>query len=155
MSPRRIEPRHPDVYLTVMCKAIRFIVCISMLCMLVGCVLPYPHSNWLTPEINGHVYIGDNHPVSDARIYYEKYPDIETKTNSSGFYRLKPKRKFEFFAILCPGPCDTISEELVLVSESKQHGKEKVSISTCVGHPSWQCNRVSIKANFHYAGPHT
>jgi hypothetical protein len=111
-----------------------------LLLFLSGCILPYPHYNWKTPEYTGVVSDERGDPLQGVDVYLENAPDRKVKTDEKGKFILPPIKEFELTALICPGPCDTIPAKLNLIARA-ENGEVSVSeVYTCLGHPSSQCN---------------
>lgn len=122
-----------------------FALCFCVL--LQGCVFPYPHYNWLTPELDGIVF--DQHsqkPIKGALIQYIDKKEISTYSNANGKYNLAPLRRYEFAVHVCPGLCKAIPRTYDIQISYK--GRTSVTqVSNCSGHPSSQCNKRKLKMN--------
>ena len=123
------------------------IVAISII--LSGCILPYPHNNWKSPAVYGYVKDKDTgKPIAGVRVEVKGDPSRSVITNADGFYELPPIKDFDWFVVICPGPCDGMSGNFVVAVTYQGYTTEEEEIMGCIGHPDSVCNGRKENVDF-------
>ncbi|WP_390592463.1 hypothetical protein [Simiduia litorea] len=124
-------------------------IVIFLSAILSGCILPYPHNNWTSPQVSGRVTDGvTGFPIQGAEVYIKGDSSRKVTTNYEGYYEIPPKKDFDWFVFVCPGPCDAMSGNFVVVATHTGYGPEEEEVSGCIGHPSSVCNGRKEHADF-------
>ena len=120
------------------------IVLISII--LSGCILPYPHYNWKSPAIHGVIKDTETgRPIAGATVEVKGDPSRRVTTNSVGYYDIPPIKEFDWLVFICPGPCDGMSGDIVVVATHEGYAAKEGELMGCIGHPDSICNgRVEV-----------
>lgn len=116
--------------------------------LLIGCVFPYPHYNWLTPEVHGTVADGvSGKPLSGVLIQYAGTDAPSAISDVDGRFILQPKKVYEYAGYICPGTCAAEPRKHPIEITYKDRSTS-AEISNCSGARFEQCNGRSISMDF-------
>jgi hypothetical protein len=78
--------------------------CALALVLMVGCLIPYPHTSVRSPEFSGRVVDAETHaPISGAKIWVIGHPQTSCETDATGRFRLKETHNFHVGVVVVPG----------------------------------------------------